>query len=196
MSVSDQSNGSERPRGANRKPQVALSKEQWEQCRIQYETGDLPLAKLASLYRIALSTISKRCQKGKWRKGQAIVAQARSRIAAGTDQALAELTESAVAKVKEHLMDRLGPWIEREKVRHVKDAVKRAKGRHKALDALHDGLGPKLTSKDAAYIAKADDTYDVIKRRNLGLNDGDSGIGSALSVRVLNGDVAVEVTQT
>lgn len=183
-----------RPRGADRKPQVSLSTSQWSAARIQYESGELTKPQIASFYAVSLASVSKRSARESWQQGKRLVASTRNKLTEAYDKIAHEQISDAVSKLTANLVENMQPWLEKEKIAHIKDSVRRAKARQRRTDQLADDLDDKLTSKDIALIAKADDTFDAIKRRNLGMNDS-TGVSGSLSVRVLTDGAAIELTQ-
>lgn len=184
-----------------------LTKEQWHLARIQFESGDenMNQVKIAQMFNTSLSAVQKRSAAEKWSKGAKIVTDARHALQVATNQALAIAAEKTGEQVAVRLMKELQPWIEREKRSHILRAVKRSKRGMKRLDRVADGydiydskkgavVNVQTGPKDEMAIAAAEDKYDGIIRRNLGMNDS-TGLSGSLSVRVLTDGAAVEVQQ-
>lgn len=195
MAVSDDSNSepNQAKRGGVPKQWIRLTDAQWGTARYQYESDALhSLLAVANAYNISQSTVEKRAAKESWQKG--------SKVANGAIIKLQEATEAALTKTADKLAERLGkkweqdmaPWFEREKRAHVQDQIKRAKKRQKLLDSLIS-KNDKITAKDMANYAKGDDTYDNIKRRNLGMSDGNA-LAGALTLNVLANQAAISVS--
>lgn len=202
MSVSDESAGPEKLKRIFR----PLTSEQWRLARIEFESGDqqMTLTKVAAIFQTSLSSVQKRSSKEKWSKGQAIIQDARKQLQQATNDALATAAVKTGEKMAERLMKELQPWIEQEKRSHIKRALRRSKRGLKRLDRVSEGYqvydakteslvtcqtGP----KDEMQIAQAEDKYDSIIRRNLGMNDS-TGLGGSLSVNVLTNQAAVQVS--
>lgn len=190
MSISDQTEVSQ---PAKRKKLVRLSEAQWIAARFQYESGQLTVPQLMAKYDVSERTIYAKLMAQKWQKG--------TQIANGVETKLQEIVEAKLDPIGNEIANRIGkkfeqdiaPWLEREKRKHIKDSLKRVRKRQRVVDDLLDEI-PNLTARDAAYIAKSDDTYDNMARRNLGMNDETSFNGS-LSVNILTRQAAVQVTQ-
>lgn len=206
MSVSDESAGPPQKIPSKRvfRP---LTAEQWNLARIQFETGDehVNLPRIAAIFNTSLSSVQKRSAKESWSKGAKIVQDARSALQRATSQALATAAEKTGSEVAQRLMQDLQPFIEKEKRSHILRALKRSKRGMKRLDRVAKGfdiydskLGTVVSlqtgPKDEMQIAQAEDKYDSIIRRNLGMNDS-TGLSGALSVRVLTEGAAIEVQQ-
>lgn len=206
MTVSDESGGKREHKPVKRifRP---LTAEQWNLARIQFETGDehVNLARIAAIFNTSLSAVQKRSAKEAWSKRAKIVQDARAELQRATTNALAEAAQKTGSEVAIKLMRDLQPFIEKEKRSHILRALKRSKRGLKRLDRVAKGYqvynakagkvidldtGP----KDEMQIAQAEDKYDSIIRRNLGMNDS-TGIDGALSVRVLTQGAAIEIQQ-
>lgn len=205
MSISDASVGEQQPVKLKRIMRP-LSEDQWRLARAQFESGglDVTQARIAAVFNTSLSMVQKRSAAEKWSKGAIIVKNARKHLQLATDNALAKAAESTGAAVAKTLMKELEPWIEKEKRAHILRAVKRSKRAFKRIDALTEGYETQdaktgnvvallPTPKDEMMFANAEDKYDGIIRRNLGMSEG-SALGGSLSLRVLTGNVAIEAT--
>lgn len=190
MAVSDGTGGNNRK---PRKPQVTLSKAQWIAARYQYESSQSTVEQLMGQYRVSERSVRARISSEHWQKG--------TQIANGAEAKLQSIVESKLDTVGQQIAERVGkkyeadlaPWFERQKRLHVKDSMKRIRKRQRRVDELIDTTKV-LTAKDAAYIAKSDDTYDNMARRNLGMNDS-TGLGGSLSINVLTNQAAVQINQ-
>lgn len=207
MSVSDQSNGET---GRIHKPVKRvfrpLTAEQWNLARIQFETGDehVNLHRIAAIFNTSLSAVQKRSAKESWSKGAKLVQDARSELQRATTKALAEAAQKTGSEVAVRLMQDLQPFIEKEKKAHILRALKRSKRGMKRLDRVAKGfdiydsktgavVNLQTGPKDEMQIAQAEDKYDSIIRRNLGMSDESSTSGS-LSMRLLTQGAAIEIT--
>lgn len=203
MAVSDETGGAEpiKPKRILR----PLTKHQWTLLRIQYEQGgdEISYAKLAGEHGVSYSTLTKRAADEGWTKAQELVTKAGKMLAKATDDKLAEAVDEAAAKVSKSMLAELQPWIEKEKRHHIKRAIKRSKAAFKRLDRVAEGyqvydakreqlVNCETTPKDEMAIANAEEKYDSIIRRTLGMNEG-SGIGGSLSVQVLTNQAAVSI---
>lgn len=185
-----------------------LTADQWRLARVQFETGagDITLERIAAVFNTSLSSVQKRSASEKWSKGSQIVTDARKHLQVATNNALAKAAEKEGEKVAVRLMKELQPWIEEQKRSHIKRAVKRSKRAFKRLDGVADGyevfdaksgeirkLDP--SPKDEMHIAAAEDKYDNIIRRNLGMSES-SGLSGNLNVQILAGQAAVQISQS
>lgn len=212
MTVSDESAGSDstppvqskRPAKRHFRP---LTPEQWKLAQLQFETSDesVTLAKLAVIFNTSRSSMEKHSANGKWSKGAKIVSDARRELQVATTKALATAAEKTGSEVARKLMDDLQPFIEREKRAQIKRAITRSKHGQKRLSSVAKGyqrfdaksgevvdLTP--DPKDEMHIASAEEKYDAIIRRNLGMSD-DKQAGGMISLRVLAGSAAIQVNQ-
>lgn len=169
--------------------------EEWARIRARYETANprVGLRALAVEYNISVSTLMKRAAREGWKQAAVQVASARKIVAAATDQAIQlAATESAKAAAAS-LVEQLQPWIEQEKLEHVRSQVARAKRNLARLDryvANDELLGP----KEEAHYAKSIDIFDNVTRRTLGMSES-GGFAGTLNVQILAGQAAVSVTQ-
>lgn len=205
MTVSDESGSSPEPVKPKRifRP---LTPDQWNLARIQFETGDqgITLARIAAIFNTSRSSVEKRCAAEKWTKGLAIVKGARKALQVATGNAMATAADKAAQEIATRLTKELQPWIEKEKRSHIQRAIKRSKRAMKRLDRVAEGYTvwdkegnanlQTPTPKDEMSIATAEDKYDGIIRRNLGMNDS-TGLDGSLSVRVLTQGAAIEISQ-
>lgn len=170
--------------------------QEWARIRARYETAAprIGLRSLAAEYNISESTVMKRAARDGWKQAAQQVASARKIVAAATDEAIQLAAKDAAQLAAASIVDQLQPWIEKEKVEHIKTQVARAKRNLSRLDryVIDEAL---LGPKEEAQYAKSIDIFDGVTRRNLGMNDGTSFNGS-LSVNILTRQAAVQVTQT
>jgi hypothetical protein len=184
-----------------------LTEVQWRQARIQFETGDLgmTLTKVAAIFNTSLSSVQKRSSSEKWSKGAKFIGDARNLLQAATDNAMAKAADAAANQIATRITKELQPWIEKEKKSHIKRALRRSKLGLKRLDRVAEGyqvydakagrlVDLDTNPKDEMNIAQAEEKYDSIIRRNLGMNEG-SGLGGSLSIQVLTNQAAVQVSQ-
>lgn len=184
-----------------------LTKDQWNLARIQFETGDqgITLARIAAIFNTSRSSVEKRSATEKWSKGLAIVQDARKHLQVATQSAMTIAAEKAGQEMALRITKELQPWIEKEKRAHIQRAVRRSKKALKRIDGIAGGYTiehPKTGDpveikpgpKDEMCFATAEDKYDSIIRRNLGMNDTNA-LSGALSVRVLTDGAAIEVQQ-
>lgn len=208
MSISDDSAGGITPqkRPAKRifRP---LTDAQWNLARVQFETSDekVTLKQISVLFQTSLSAVQKRSSLEKWSKGAQIVQTAKAELKRATENALAEVAQDAGREVARKLMDDLQPWIERQKREQIQRAIKRSKRGQKRIDSVSKGyqvydakrgsvvdLDP--TPKDEMCIAAAEDKYDSIIRRNLGMNDS-VAVGGPVNLTFLSNPGAVQILQ-
>lgn len=184
-----------------------LTEEQWKLARITFETGDksLTLAKIALQFNTSRSMVEKRSASEKWSKGQAIVQSVRKEMTAALQDTIAIEARKAGEKAGREIAKELQPWIEREKRHHIRRAIKRSKTALRRLDRVADGyqvydakrgelVDCETNPKDEMMIASAEDKYDGIIRRNLGMGDSDSAPAASLSLRVITQGGAIELT--
>ncbi len=180
---------------------------QWTHARIMFETGGLDVKQrdVAAAFNTSLSSVQKRSAVEKWSKGAQFVADARKHLANVADSAMAKAADVAATQMAAKITKELQPWIEKEKRAHIQRAIKRSKRALKRIDRIADGYqvydskrgelvdctpGP----KDEMHFATAEDKWDGIIRRNLGMGDSSIAAGS-LSLRILTGDTAIELKQ-
>lgn len=181
---------------------------QWRQARAMFEAGGLEIthADIAKAFDTSLSMVQKRCAAEKWAKAAQLVVDARRHLAKATDSALAVAADSAAKQMAERITKELQPWIEKEKTAHIKRAMKRSKRAFKRLSRVSKGFqvydakrgelvdcepGP----KDEMHIATAEDKWDGIVRRTLGMSDS-GGLSGSLSLNILTGSAAIQVNAT
>lgn len=194
MSVSDESAGNgKKPR----KGCVFLKPSQWVAARHQYESEpckpERSIERLMLQYNVSERTIRKKIAVQNWRKGEQIADDAADKLHQLIDAKLPAKADAIVERLSKKVEDDLAPWFERQKRKHSKNAIRIVKKRQRMIESMVDSIET-LTPKDSAYIAKADDTYDNMNRRNLGMNEG-SGLGGSLSIQVLTNQAAVQVSQ-
>lgn len=209
MSVSAAAEEPDEPKGhsngGRRRPkQHALSQLEWHSIRLRYESSDISHRDLAKELGISYSTLSKRSMREKWSQSAALVHQARSDLAAKTVIALESATSLAADMAAKQLVDELQPWIAEQKAKQIKRAIARSTKAQERLDGIaegytvldKDGEPVELTPgpKEESFLAAAEEKYDSIIRRNLGMNEG-SGLGGSLSIQVLTNQAYVQVSQ-
>lgn len=200
--MSEESNGAQ-PRRVLR----PLSPDQWRLARIQFETGDREIThdRIAQIFQTSVSSVHKRAAAEKWSKTNNIVAKARNQLKDATERQIALATESASKEIVKSLLDDLQPFIEKEKRAQIQRAIKRAKRAQKRLDKIADGYevqhpksGQILTlpcsPKDEMHLATAEDKYDNILRRNLGMGDSGAQQGP-INMTFLSNPSAVQIVQ-
>lgn len=186
--------------------QRPLSPQQWRIARAQYEAGgrELTCAKIAAIFNTSPSTVTHRCAEEKWRKGQVIIESAKKELQVATEAAMKIAAQDVAQKLARDLTQELQPWIEKEKRSQIKRAIKRSKAAHRRIDAVSQGykiIDPKSgevldispTPKDEGCLASAEEKYDGIIRRNLGMDDANAPTPGKISLRMLAGPVAIEV---
>jgi hypothetical protein len=170
--------------------------QEWARIRARYETAcpRIGLRQLAKEYELSESTVMKRAAREGWKQAALQVASARKIVAAATDQAIQLAASDAARAAATSIVDQLQPWIEQEKIEHVKSQVERAKRNLRRLDkyVVDDEL---LGAKEEAHYAKSIDIFDNVTRRNLGMSEG-SGINGALSVNILAGQAAIAISRS
>lgn len=188
--------------------QRPLTKEQWQVARVQFETGDkiVTHAIIAERFNTSLSSVQKRSQAEQWQKGLEIV-QSIKRDAANALQSAASIEAKKAGELAgRQIAKELQPWIEKEKRLHIKRAITRSKAAFKRLDKVskgyqvYDAKRGTLTDvecapKDEMHLATAEDKYDGIIRRNLGMSDS-GGLSGSLSLNILTGSAAIQVNAT
>lgn len=189
MSVSDESAGAQ---PLPKRRLVRLTEAQWVTARFQYESGQLgTYPDIARAYGCDEETVGKHARKHGWTKGSQMAESAQAKLQQATESALSKVGEQIAQNLGSTMQKDMTAWFEREKRLHTRDTQRRAKSRQKLVDIIVDD-SDKLTPKDVAYIAKADDTYDNMKRRNLGMTDGNAS-GGSLSLSILTGQAAVQI---
>ena len=209
MTIADNGNGNAaaQPEPSKRRLLKTLSDDQWKIARLQYETAgaEISYRQIAAAFGVSKSAVDKRGATEKWTKQAQIVQKAASAIAFATDKAIDSAADKAAQTVAASLMKDLAPWIEKEKREHIQRAIKRSKRALKRITAISKGYDvqhPKTGEivtiepgpKDEMHIAAAEDKYDGIIRRNLGMNETPVA-GGSLSLRILTEGAAIEVTQ-
>jgi len=106
-----------------------LQPEQWDQVRFEYETSpERPtLRGLADKHRVSRSTIFKRAAREHWKQNAALVEATRQQIVKKMEASLEAKVDEAAELAANQVMADLEPWIEQEKVKHIKRAVKHGK---------------------------------------------------------------------
>jgi DNA-binding transcriptional regulator YhcF (GntR family) len=162
-----------------------LNEQEWNQVRLEYETSpERPsLRQLADKHCISRSTIFKRAAREGWKQNAVIVDATRQQIVRKMEAKLeAEVDEVAQLAAKQ-LMTELQPWIEREKVEHVKRVVRIVKRGFQRIEKIWDE-NPDPEVRVESLAAATLDKHDAIIRRNLGMNET-QGTSGTLNVHVL-----------
>ncbi len=172
---------------------IQLSPLEWQQIRAAYEHDPKRpnMCQLARQYGISNSTISKRIKEESWNRHDALALATIKRVKEANTDIVEQTAANVTAQLTKHLTDSLQPWIEREKVRHVRTQTKRAKLALRQLD-YHIKPDLVLNPKDSSFIAKTAETWDNIMRRSLGMNDN-VPTGTGLTLNVLTNHAAVQV---
>lgn len=173
--------------------------------RLRYEGSDISQRRLAAELGISYSTLSHRAMRERWSQSASLVHQAREQVALKTVQALETAASHAADLAAKQLVDELQPWIAEQKAAQIKRAIARSTKAQSRLDTIADGVtaldkeGNRVTlpngPKEESFIAQAEDKYDNIIRRNLGMSES-GGFSGNLSVNVLAGQAAVAVSQS
>jgi hypothetical protein len=209
VAVSNESAGGEQRRRFASSPgkrlQRPLTEDEWKLARIQFETGERDIShdRIAEIFKTSVSSVHKRAAAEKWSKTSNLVVQTRNQLKAATERHISAAADRAGKQVAKSLMDDLAPLLEREKRAQIKRALKRSKRGQRRLDKIASGyqvVEPKtgavvtleLGPKDEMYLASAEDKYDNILRRNLGMNDNQLP-GGAFNVSILTNHAAVQV---
>jgi hypothetical protein len=87
----------------------------------------------------------------------------------------------------------LQPWIEAEKVKHIKRAVSMAKRGFERIERMWDENSPEVRSENLA--AATVDKHDAIIRRNLGMGENQRGSGAVNLAVLCGGRAVVQVNQ-
>lgn len=174
---------------------IFRSDQEWARIRSRYETAQprIGLRELAKEYNLSASTVLKRSAREGWKQAAQQVASARKIVASATAEAIQVAAKDAAKAAAASIVEQLQPWIEAEKIDHIKTQVARAKRNLGRLDQYVVN-GELLGPKEESHYAKSIDIFDSITRRTLGMSD-DSGAGGSLSVRVLTDGAAIELTQ-
>lgn len=170
--------------------------QEWARIRARYETAQprIGLRALAVEYQLSVSTVMKRAAREGWKQAAQQVASARKIVAAATDQAIQLAASDAAKAAAASIVDQLQPWIEQEKIEHVKTQVARAKRNLRRLDRYVES-DELLGAKEEAHYAKSIDIFDNVTRRNLGMSDA-GGVNGSLSIQVLAHQAAVSVSHS
>jgi hypothetical protein len=173
-----------------------LTEQEWERTRAPYENSEsrISLAQIAEIYGVAVRTVEGKSAKQGWKRASSLVTQARNEVNRVTAAAIKEGAQVAVKDAVRMMMEELQPFLAREKVEQVFRSVARAKAHQARIDRITDGytaldkdgnaVEVPLSAKDIGYVAAAEDKFDAVIRRNLGMSDGTS-IGGALNVSIL-----------
>lgn len=208
MSVADNSNPADIPPVKLKRIQRPITADDWRLARIAFETSDklTTLSAIARQFNTSVSSVQKRSAAEQWSKGQLIVQSVKRAASQALQSSAEQAAREAGALAGRQIAADLAPWIEREKRAHIKRALKRAKSGLKRITKrskgyqVYDAKAQQLIDietnpKDEMHLATAEDKYDGIIRRNLGMNETPVGSGS-LSLRILTEGAAIEVTQS
>ncbi len=166
----------------------------WETLRYQFETGALTLRAFAKEHNLPTATLFRRAARGKWKRQVIQIAGAREAVTQRTITAIeaaGSKIESEVVAMGNLVLADLAPWIESEKRKQVIRAVKRAVEHQERIDSVA------LTVEDPkgmAMIATAEDKFDAIIRRNLGMSEG-TGIGGSLNINILANQASITTAE-
>jgi len=172
---------------------VLTPKSEWVKIKAVWETApDKPTFRaLAKIYGFDRTTIQQRAKREGWQRKDSL-ALATVRAVENESKTIVAETAAIVGKqLRADLQNSLAPWLEREKAKHVRTQVHRAKRALKQIDS-HVQPTVSLSPKDSAFIARAADQWDTIARRNLGMNDGSPTAGS-LNLNILTNHSAVQI---
>jgi hypothetical protein len=164
-----------------------LNQQEWADVRLEYETSSArpTLRELADKHAVPRSTIFKPAAREKWKQNAALIEATRKQIVEKMEARLqAEITEVAQLRAKQ-VMAELQPWIEREKVEHIKRIVAIAKRGFRRIEKLWDETEV-ADSKAESLAAATLDKHDAIIRRNLGMKEASAG-SCSLNLHVLTG---------
>ena len=164
-----------------------LNQQEWADVRLEYETSSArpTLRELADKHAVPRSTIFKPAAREKWKQNAALIEATRKQIVEKMEARLqAEITEVAQLRAKQ-VMAELQPWIEREKVEHIKRIVAIAKRGFRRIERLWDETEV-ADSKAESLAAATLDKHDAIIRRNLGMKEASAG-SCSLNLHVLTG---------
>jgi hypothetical protein len=158
---------------------------------LEYETSpERPtLRGLADKHRVSRSTIFKRAAREHWKQNAALVEATRQQIVKKMEASLEAKVDEAAELAANQVMADLEPWIEQEKVKHIKRAVSMAKRGFERIERLWDEKEA-VDSKAENLTAATLDRHDTIIRRNLGMNESPER-SSAVNLSVLCGGRAV-----
>ena len=186
-----------------------LSAGEWKVMRAQYESGSHTCAQLAAIFNTSLATVYHRQADEKWKRGSAgagaVVLNAREELQSAATAAMKQAAAGVAEKLARDLTAELAPWIEKEKRQQIRRAIKRSKAAQRRLDGVSEGysvydakkgevVALEPSPKDESYLASSEEKYDSIIRRNLGMDDTSAPAAGRISLRMLAGPVAIEVS--
>ncbi len=175
-------------------PGQTVVEHDWPMLQHEYESGFVTLRTFAKERNLPLSTLFRRAANGKWKRKHNAIADAREAITEKTVKAIESVgseIESEVRAAGEMVLADMAPWIESEKRKQVIRAVKRAVEHQERIDSVA------LTVEDPkgmAMIATAEDKFDSIIRRNLGMSEG-TGIGGSLNNNILANQASITTAE-
>jgi len=199
--VSDQNQPSSLPGklpGKPKRPCRFLPPEVWRQIRYAYEQDeDKPSpALLSSRFNASRSAIEKRAWSEKWTRFDTFGKKTMQRLSEQNEQIIETATANVSRSIQAQIEKSLAPWLEREKTKHLKSQIKRARLSLKRIDDLTATSKP-FTPKDESFIAKSVSDWDNIARRNLGLTDGTVPTGGlSLNILTNHSTVAIKANET
>ena len=164
-----------------------LNAQEWDEVRLEYETSrERPtLRQLANKHRLSRSTVFKKAAREDWKQNSTVVETMRKQIVKKMEARMEIATTEAADLAAKQFMAELQPWIERERVEHIKRIVAIAKRGFRRIEKLWDETEV-ADSKEESLAAATLDKHDAIIRRNLGMNE--TSVGScSLNLHVLTG---------
>lgn len=168
-----------------------LNAQDLDEVRLEYETSrERPtLRQLADKHRLSCSTVFKKAAPEHWKQNAAVVETMRKQIVKKMEARMEIATTEAADLAAKQFMTDLQPWIEQEKIKHIKRAVMMAKRGFQRIEKLWDeNAVPEARAENLA--AATLDKQDAIIRRNLGMNDEERPM-SSLNLSVLSGGRAI-----
>jgi hypothetical protein len=174
-----------------------LNAQEWDEVRLEYETSrERPtLRQLANKHRLSRSTVFKKAAREDWKQNATVVETMRKQIVKKMEARMEIATTEAADLAAKQFMAELQPWIERERVEHIKRIVAIAKRGFRRIEKLWDETEV-ADSKAESLAAATLDKHDSIIRRNLGMNETPAG-SCSLNLHVLTGArTIIEAQQT
>jgi len=146
----------------------------WSEVRTAYETTHTTLRQIADRFGISFSTTMKRAAREKWKKPESVIVETRKKIDGTINKVVEETArkmEAAVSEMAENALAEIQPWIEREKVSHIRRIVNAGKRGVERIEKLWDDNEPN-DPRDESFAAASLERHDTIIRRNLGMSEG------------------------
>ena len=156
-----------------------LNQQESADARLEYETspGRPTLRQLADKHRLSRSTVFKKAAREHWKQNAALVEATRKQIVEKMEARMEIATTEGADLAAKQFMTDLQPWIEQEKIKHIKRAVMMAKRGFQRIEKLWDeNAVPE--AKAESLTAATLDKHDAIIRRNLGMNETQGGSGT------------------